>query len=84
MRIYTHGLSNNAKPNVLGDCMKKVIVGYLRANSKGYSFEFADESAGTEANTFASEIEAQAALDELGWDAEIYTLDELKELGLSF
>lgn len=63
--------------------MSKVIIGTLHTARDGYWFECADESAGTDANIFDSEAEARKALDELGWDAEIHDLEEIKKLGVT-
>ena len=62
--------------------MSKVIVGTLHTSKNGYWFECADESAGTEANMFESESDAQKALDELGWDAQIHSVEELESMGV--
>ncbi len=58
----------------------RVIVGTLKTGKTGYWFECADERAGTDANIFDSAELAEAALEYLGWDAEIHNLDEIKSM----
>ena len=56
----------------------QVIVGTLKTGKTGYWFECADESAGADANIFDSAESAEAAIKDLGWDAEIHNLEEIK------
>ncbi len=59
--------------------MTKFIVGTLHTTPTGYWLELADELAGREANTFDTKEQAEAALTELGWDCDIFAVDELPE-----